>query len=70
MNIILFDNQQRQSLFPLTFTCAVADLRTGILTIKERWEAISSRKFFVHTEKYLQPLYDNVYGAFKKIING
>lgn len=58
MNIILFDNQQRQSLFPLTFTCAVADLRIGILTIKERWAAISSRQFFVHTEKYLRPLYD------------
>ncbi len=60
MNIILFDNEKRQSLFPLTFTCAIADLRTGILTIKERWETLSSRNFFIHTEEYLQPLYKPV----------
>lgn len=45
---------------PLTFTCAVADLRIGVFTSKERWEMISGEKVYVHTEKYLQPLYDDI----------
>ncbi|MES2372994.1 MAG: putative sugar nucleotidyl transferase [Bacteroidota bacterium] len=57
MSIILFDNRSRNSLFPLTYTKAVAELRFGILTIKERWEKLSQQPVFLHTEKYLQPLY-------------
>lgn len=38
MNIILFDNEVREQLLPLTFTRPVAELRVGILTIKEKWE--------------------------------
>ncbi len=57
MAIVLFDNSCRNRLFPLTYTKAIADLRFGILTIKERWEALSKKPVFVHTEKYLQALY-------------
>jgi len=57
MNIILFDDSNRQGLYPLTQTCAVAGLRLGIVTIKERWEAITKRNVFVHTAQYLQQLY-------------
>jgi UDP-N-acetylglucosamine diphosphorylase/glucosamine-1-phosphate N-acetyltransferase len=57
MAIILFDNRFRNSLFPLTYTKAVADLRFGILTIAERWEKLSKQPVFIHTEKYLQTLY-------------
>ncbi|MEO8173328.1 MAG: putative sugar nucleotidyl transferase [Sediminibacterium sp.] len=57
MAIVLFDNRFRNSLFPLTYTKAVADLRFGILTIRERWERLAQQPVFVHTQQYLQPLY-------------
>ncbi|MBI9062084.1 MAG: glucose-1-phosphate thymidylyltransferase [Marinilabiliaceae bacterium] len=38
MNLVLFDNEQREALFPLTFTRPQAAIRSGILTIKEKWE--------------------------------
>ncbi len=58
MNIILFDTEARKQLYPLTLTKAVADLRMGIFTIKERWEKISGAKVFVLTDSYLQHLYE------------
>jgi len=60
MAIILFDNVNRYQLYPLTATRAVADLRFGILTIKERWECITGLPVFVQTETYLQPLYEAI----------
>ncbi len=38
MNVILFDNQYREELLPFTFTRPQADIRVGILTIREKWE--------------------------------
>lgn len=38
MNIVLFDNKHRKQLYPFTETRAVAEIRAGILTNKERWE--------------------------------
>ncbi len=60
MNIILFDTEARRRLFPLTATRAVADVRMGILTIKERWEKMTGAKVFVLTDLYLQPLYETI----------
>jgi len=60
MNIILFDTEDRKRLFPLTATRAVADIRMGILTIKERWEKMTGSKVFVLTDKYLQSLYETI----------
>ncbi len=57
MSIILFDNPSRNSLYPLTYTRAVADLRFGILSVKERWELLTRQAVFVRTEKYLQGIY-------------
>jgi UDP-N-acetylglucosamine diphosphorylase/glucosamine-1-phosphate N-acetyltransferase len=57
MNIILFDTDARKQLFPLTLTRAIADLRMGILTIKERWEKMSGANVYILTNSYLQPLY-------------
>ena len=37
-NIILFDDDVREHLLPLTFTRPVGELRVGILTIKEKWQ--------------------------------
>jgi UDP-N-acetylglucosamine diphosphorylase/glucosamine-1-phosphate N-acetyltransferase len=59
MNIILFDTEARKSLFPLTLTRSVADLRMGIFTIRERWERMTGVSAFVLTSSYLQPLYES-----------
>ena len=58
MVIILFDNNNRKSLYPFTQTKAVADLRCGIFTVKERWELISGFPVYINTENYLSVLYD------------
>lgn len=57
MPIILFDNQKRNRLFPLTRTRALASLRMGILTMAERWEKLTGMQVFIHTDNYLQNLY-------------
>ena len=38
MNYILFDSDVRDTLLPFTYTKPVADIRIGILTIREKWE--------------------------------
>ncbi|MBS1644770.1 MAG: GlmU family protein [Bacteroidetes bacterium] len=38
MHLILFDDTSRNALFPFTHTRAVADIRCGILTMRQRWE--------------------------------
>lgn len=54
MNYTLFDDPARKNLLPLTFTRPVADIRIGILTIREKWERYLQATTFSHTEKYLQ----------------
>jgi len=63
MAIVLFDNTFREQLFPLTLTKAVADLRCGILTFKERWELISGKTVFVKSVDYLKALYPSIEDA-------
>ncbi|HSN61730.1 MAG TPA: putative sugar nucleotidyl transferase, partial [Ferruginibacter sp.] len=41
MNLFLDESRCRESLFPFTHTRHVADLRVGILTIREKWEQIT-----------------------------
>ena len=57
MSIILFDNNKRKQFFPLTTTRAIASLRMGILTIKERWEKLIDDEVYIHTLPYLITLY-------------
>ena len=54
MNYILFDGAVRNSLLPLTFTKPVADLRIGILTIREKWETYLGFTTTTLTEDYLE----------------
>ena len=55
MNIILFDELNiRQNLLPLTFTRPVAEIRTGILTITEKWQHFFKDRVSHLTEDYLQ----------------
>lgn len=53
-SFVLFDTPERESLFPFTYTRAIAEIRIGILTIKERWELLLNETVQVLTEKYLQ----------------
>jgi UDP-N-acetylglucosamine diphosphorylase/glucosamine-1-phosphate N-acetyltransferase len=54
MAIILFDDNARNTLLPLTYTRPVADLRIGILTIAEKWAKYLNSDFSFLTEAYLQ----------------
>ena len=56
-HIVLFDGIERNNLLPLTATRAVADIRIGILTIKEKWEKLANQKVDILTQNYLQPKY-------------
>lgn len=53
MNYILFDGAARKQLLPFTFTRPVADIRVGILTIREKWEKILQTTTSTVTEDYL-----------------
>ncbi|WP_026978264.1 GlmU family protein [Flavobacterium tegetincola] len=54
MNYILFDGPVRNALLPFTFTRPVADIRIGILTIREKWENYLGSTTTTVTEEYLQ----------------
>ncbi len=57
MNYILFDGAVREALFPFTFTRPVADIRVGILTIREKWERFLRLTTTTLTEEYLEEKY-------------
>ncbi|MDB4292140.1 GlmU family protein [Maribacter sp.] len=60
MNYILFDGTVRDNLLPFTFTRPVADIRVGILTIREKWEAYLGNTTTTITEDYLSEKYPMV----------
>ncbi|WP_445738292.1 GlmU family protein [Mariniflexile sp.] len=60
MNYILFDGPSRNNLLPFTFTRPVADIRIGILTIREKWEAFLDSTTTTVTEDYLSDKYPMV----------
>ena len=53
MNYILFDGSARNQLLPFTYTRPVADIRVGILTIREKWEKMLGFTTSTVTEDYL-----------------
>ena len=57
MNYILFDGKYRNNLLPFTYTRPVADVRVGILTIREKWELMLGEKTSTLTKLYLQKKY-------------
>ena len=57
MAFILFDNAARSSLYPLTYTKAIASLRFGIFTIQERWQQLLGEEIYIQTADYLQCLH-------------
>lgn len=57
MNFILFDGPRRHHLLPFTFTRPVSEIRVGIMTLKERWEAFLKVSVTSLTEEYLSVKY-------------
>jgi UDP-N-acetylglucosamine diphosphorylase/glucosamine-1-phosphate N-acetyltransferase len=70
MTIILFDDESRESLFPLTFTRPVADLRLGILKISEKWQHYFNAPVSYKTAEYLQIKFPFQISNFNLFING
>ena len=60
MNYILFDGTVRNALLPFTYTRPVADIRVGILTIREKWENYLGHTTTTLTEGYLEEKYPMV----------
>ncbi len=60
MNYILFDGTVREALLPFTFTRPVAEIRIGVLTIREKWEKYLGYTTTTLTEEYLSEKYPMV----------
>lgn len=70
VRIILFDNEIRERLLPLTFTRPVCEIRLGILTIREKWERWLKSKVSYITQDYLAEKYPIDHSKVNYIING
>ena len=71
MNYILFDESNvRTSLLPLTFMRPVADIRVGILTIREKWEKRLKTKTSTLSDNYLSKKFPIVKEDNNILING
>src|SRR5580692_2597773 len=71
MNYILFDDKlTRENLKPFTFTRPAADIRIGILTIREKWEKYTGTFISSLTEKYLAAKFPLITGKENILING
>lgn len=69
MNYILFDGPVRNNLLPFTFTRPVADIRIGILTIREKWEKYLGNTTTTITEEYLSEKWPMVEMSANVLIN-
>ena len=69
-HIILFDNEVRENLLPLTYTRPVCELRVGALTIKEKWEHWMDGEISYITQDYMTEKYTIDYGKENYVING
>ncbi|MEI6748461.1 MAG: GlmU family protein [Bacteroidota bacterium] len=70
MNFILFDDNRRNNLRPLTFMRPIADIRIGILTIRQKWEHYLGTSTSTLTEKYLIPKFPILKKPDNILING
>ena len=57
INPILFDGPERNDLLPFTYVRPVAELRIGIDTLKEKWEAFLNQNCSYATQDYLSSKY-------------
>ena len=71
MQICLFDTPQRAHFFPFTHTRSIADIRCGILTMRERWEHyLKVQHTATLTVSYLQNSYAAPTTTTSTYING
>ncbi len=70
MQVILFDSEVRNRLLPFTHTRPVADIRCGIMTMRERWELLTGEKTSSITEQHLQEVYPMEVSEDNLLING
>ncbi len=70
MNYILADGPRRAALLPFTFTRPVAEIRIGILTIREKWEGYLNVQMSFKTEEYLSGKYPMVSASENIVIDG
>lgn len=57
MNYILFDDNRKNNLLPFTHTRPIADIRCGILTMRNRWEKHLQNKTSTLSDAYLQEVF-------------
>ncbi len=69
MNYILFDGASRNALLPFTYTRPVAEIRIGILTIREKWEKHLGFTTSTITEDYLNAKFPMVELADNVMVN-
>ncbi|MCF6171287.1 MAG: GlmU family protein [Bacteroidales bacterium] len=70
MNYILYDSFRRNNLLPFVYTRPVADIRIGILSIREKWERMLGAKTSTLTEDYLEKKYPLLRADDNVLING
>lgn len=70
MNYILLDTEVRYHLLPFTHTRPVADIRCGIMTMRERWELFLNSKTSSLTVPYLQEVFPCQEAENRMLING
>lgn len=70
MNFILSDGTHREDLFPFTLTRPVAEMRIGILTIREKWEKWLGVPLSFQTEDYLSEKFPLRTSDKNVVING
>jgi len=69
-NFILFEDNSRISLRPLTFFRPVSAIRIGILTINEKWEIFLNHPVSFLTDIYLQEKFPLRVGSDNFLLNG
>jgi len=69
MNIILFDDDTREKLLPLTYTKPVGMLRLGIMTIQEKWQKYFSANVSFITQDYLSDKFPIVIKEKNYVVN-
>ena len=76
MNIILDDTNVKQKLYPFSATRHVADIRIGILTIRQKWDLLDANNFIYEEERTVLipaniiPTITNVHAIFTACVTG
>jgi len=70
MHYILFDGNARNQFLPFTHTRPIADIRCGICTMRERWEAILGKETGTATAAYLGQVFSRQNAAAQVYVDG